>query len=74
MIFDELRQRVKEIEFLADPTAGELRVGSNSAQMAGMMGAFIKWILAKYPRISFHVTEAETFTLLHRQLRGAIST
>jgi DNA-binding transcriptional LysR family regulator len=70
VIFDELRQRVKEIEFLADPTAGELRVGSNSAQMAGMMGAFIKRILARYPRISFHVTEAETFTLLHQQLRA----
>jgi DNA-binding transcriptional LysR family regulator len=26
-IFDELRQSVKEIEFLADPTAGELRIG-----------------------------------------------
>src|SRR5580704_6936242 len=26
-IFDELRQSVKEIEFLADPTLGELRLG-----------------------------------------------
>src|SRR5947207_15639661 len=26
-IFDELRQSVKDIEFLADPTAGELRIG-----------------------------------------------
>src|SRR6476659_1499311 len=25
--FDELRQGVKDIEFLADPTAGELRIG-----------------------------------------------
>src|SRR5215467_8045547 len=26
-VFDELRQGVKDIEFLADPTAGELRIG-----------------------------------------------
>jgi molybdenum-dependent DNA-binding transcriptional regulator ModE len=27
-VFDELRQGVKDIEFLADPTAGELRIGA----------------------------------------------
>ena len=26
-VFDELRQAVKNIEFLADPTAGEVRIG-----------------------------------------------
>src|SRR2546425_12076877 len=27
VVFDELRQGVKEIEFLADPTVGEVRIG-----------------------------------------------
>src|SRR5262245_55093087 len=27
-VFDELRQGVKDIEFLSDPTAGELRIGT----------------------------------------------
>src|SRR5712671_1748431 len=27
-VFDDLRQGVKSIEFLADPTAGEVRIGS----------------------------------------------
>src|SRR5258708_12908402 len=27
-VFDDLRQAVKRIEFLADPTAGEVRIGS----------------------------------------------
>ena len=30
-VFDELRQRVQEIEFLKDPTAGELRIGATTA-------------------------------------------
>src|SRR6476659_3305805 len=28
-VFDELRQTVKKIEFLDDPTAGEVRIGAN---------------------------------------------
>ena len=34
-VFDELRQSVKEIEFLTDPTAGELRVGFSEVPAAG---------------------------------------
>src|SRR5262249_56668112 len=34
-VFDELRQGVKDIEFLADPTAGELRVGGPEAVASG---------------------------------------
>ena len=30
-VFDELRQGVKDIEFLADPTAGELRIGTSES-------------------------------------------
>jgi hypothetical protein len=30
-IFDELRTSVSEIEFLADPSVGELRVGSTES-------------------------------------------
>ena len=29
-VFDDLRQAVKNIEFLADPTAGEVRIGCNA--------------------------------------------
>ena len=30
--FDELRQGIRDIEFLSDPTVGELRIGIESAQ------------------------------------------
>jgi len=50
-IFDELRQGMKEIEFLADPTVGELRVGSEEAISAGLLPAIIEQLWRQYPRI-----------------------
>ena len=40
-VFDELRQGVKDIELLADPTAGELRIGCTEAMAAGPAFAII---------------------------------
>src|SRR5215211_6686883 len=34
-VFDELRQGVKELEFLIDPAAGELRIGCTETMAAG---------------------------------------
>ena len=34
-VFDELRQGVKDIEFLSDPTSGELRVGCSEYAAGG---------------------------------------
>lgn len=50
-IFDELRQGVREIEFLADPTAGEVRVGCPEANAAGLLPAIIQELRRKYPGI-----------------------
>ena len=36
-VFDELRQSVKEIEFLANPSAGELRVGFTEVPAGGII-------------------------------------
>src|SRR5258708_38495825 len=36
-VFDELRQGGGEIEFLSDPTAGEVRLGCNGALSAGFV-------------------------------------
>jgi DNA-binding transcriptional LysR family regulator len=38
-VFDELRQGVKELEFLADPTSGELRFGCTETMAAGFASA-----------------------------------
>src|SRR5947209_7054062 len=38
-VFDELRLGVKDLEFLTDPTAGEVRIGGTRALVAGIIPA-----------------------------------
>src|SRR6266571_4103454 len=56
-IFDDLRRGVQEIEFLADPTAGELRLGC-SDWAAGAVGVAVDRMSRRYPRITFDVVSA----------------
>jgi len=41
VVFDELRQGIRDIEFLADPTAGEVRIASQELFAAGLLPAVI---------------------------------
>jgi len=52
-IFDELRQGVKEIEFLADPTVGELHVGSNETVAGALVSAVIDRLSRTHPHLVF---------------------
>jgi DNA-binding transcriptional LysR family regulator len=54
-VFDELRQGVKDIEFLADPTAGEVRIATATFLAIGFVAAVIDRFARRYPRISCHV-------------------
>jgi len=63
-VFDDLRQGVKNIEFLADPAAGEVRIASSTILAATFVSAVIERLSQRYPRIVFHlVTVTETDTL-----------
>src|SRR5882757_3787044 len=55
-VFDDLRQAVKKIEFLADPTVGEIRVGAAEAIIAGLLPVAFNRLRQKYPGISINVT------------------
>lgn len=57
VIFDELRQGVKEIEFLRDPAAGEVRMAGPGTMVDGLFPAAIERLSDRYPRIVFHVTQ-----------------
>jgi DNA-binding transcriptional LysR family regulator len=66
-VFDELRQAVKNIEFLADPSAGEVRIGCNSFLAASFVSAVVVRLSRRYPRVVFRVV-AEPVEKLHREL------
>jgi DNA-binding transcriptional LysR family regulator len=66
-VFDDLRQGVKSIEFLADPTAGEVRIGSIPPLAASFVSAVADRLSRRYPRIVFRVVSTET-EALHREL------
>ena len=72
-VFDDLRQGVREIEYLSDPTAGELRIGCTEPMAWGIVPAVIERLTQQYPRLVFHVKQAEPITLRDRELRGAMS-
>ncbi len=68
-VFDELRQGVRQLEFLADPTAGELRIGSSEGMAVGFLSAVIERLYRQYPRVVLHVTQTDTSTLQYGELR-----
>jgi len=67
-VFDELRESVKEIEFLADPNAGEIRIGCTPPLAAGIVPAIIERLNHRHPRILFHVVHTDVASL-QRELR-----
>jgi DNA-binding transcriptional LysR family regulator len=66
-VFDDLRQGLKNIAFLADPTAGELRIGTTTFLAASFVSALVDRLSRRYPRIVFHLVTGYTETL-HREL------
>ena len=66
-IFDELRQGVKDIEFLTDPASGELRIGCSEYAAGGPVLAVIDRLTRKYPRMIFEVVTGPILPL-YREL------
>src|SRR3954468_11517757 len=65
-VFDDLRQGVKNIEFLANPTAGEVRIGSTDFLAATFVSALVDRLSRRYPRVVFHLVTGYIDTL-HRE-------
>jgi DNA-binding transcriptional LysR family regulator len=66
-MFDELEQGLKEVEFLADPTVGEVVIGTTEP-MTALVGAAIARLSKQYPRITYKVWTMDT-NALFRELR-----
>jgi DNA-binding transcriptional LysR family regulator len=61
--FDELRQGINDIEHLADPAAGDIRIGCAESIAAGFLPPVIELLSTRYPRTSVHVGQLNTPTL-----------
>jgi DNA-binding transcriptional LysR family regulator len=67
VVFDGLRQAVKNIEFLADPTAGEVRIGCTPLLASSLVSTIVDRISERHPRILFNVMTGYVESL-HREL------
>jgi DNA-binding transcriptional LysR family regulator len=69
VVFDDLRQGVKKIELLADPGAGEVRIGSTNYTGETFVTAVIARLSRRHPRMTFQLVMTEDDTdKLYREL------
>jgi len=61
--FDELRQGIRDIEFIADPSAGELRIGCPESIAAGFLVSVLEKFSRDHPRVKLHVVPVYTPTV-----------
>src|SRR5450432_3345381 len=66
-VFDDLRQTVKNIALLADPTVGEVRVGCNPFLAASFVSTVVDRLSRLHPRIAFRLVTGYV-ERLHREL------
>jgi DNA-binding transcriptional LysR family regulator len=55
--FDELKQCIRDIEFLADPALGEVRIGCPPAAMATFLLRLIQKFSEAYPKMVLRISE-----------------
>jgi DNA-binding transcriptional LysR family regulator len=55
--FDELKQGVRDIEFLSDPTTGELRLGCVETLSTTLLPQIILKFSKQYPRVVVHLDD-----------------
>jgi DNA-binding transcriptional LysR family regulator len=68
-VFDELRCGVQDMQFLSDPTSGEVRIGAPEPVSAAIVAPIVSRMSQQHPRMSFRVIAGDTETLL-REMRG----
>jgi DNA-binding transcriptional LysR family regulator len=68
--FDELKQGIRDIEFLADPTVGEVRIGCPESIAGALLPTLVQQFSLEYPRIALRVDPIPTPTLELRDLHA----
>lgn len=65
-VFDELRQGVEDIKFLADPAAGHLQIGATEPLAAALIAPVIDRLIQDFPKMTFDVVPGATGSLFRR--------
>ena len=69
IVFDELRQAVGDLESLANPTVGEVRVSAGDTLAAGLLPEVISRLSRRHPQIVVRVVQANADRQEFRELR-----
>jgi DNA-binding transcriptional LysR family regulator len=69
-VFDELRQGIKQLDFLIDPAAGVLHVGCSETMAAGFASSVSDRLGRLHPRATLNVVPGDSNSLVGRELRG----
>ncbi len=56
-VFDELKQSIRDIEFLADPTVGEVRFGCHDSVAAAVLPPIMERFSHQYPRVAVRIEQ-----------------
>lgn len=62
--FDELKQGIRDIEYLSDPTVGELRIGCPESISSSILPAIIHRLSEQHPRVVPNVDAGPTDTMI----------
>lgn len=68
-VFDELREGIRDIEFLSNPTGGEVRIACPELLSAGLLPATIDRLSRQHPKIVVRVAQMDTTDLEFRELK-----
>ena len=69
-VFDEMRKGLQQIDFIKQPDAGELRIGSSIVSDAGPLPAIIERFSQDFPRAVLHVLHEDIAIQQYENLRN----
>ena len=62
-VFDDLQKGVKTIEYLGDPSSGELQIGCTEFGAMGLVPLVIDRLVARHPGLQLHVATSDPISL-----------
>jgi DNA-binding transcriptional LysR family regulator len=68
-VFDDIKKGIEEIEYIADPTVGLVRVGCSDPEFVGIVTDVIERLSARHPCIAFDVVRTDA-TAPYRDLEA----